>query len=130
MEQTAYIDRETGKEEREKILYGDFVRWAYETEAGNASLSTLFKKKFFSSIYGRFQDSWLSSFKIKKFVEEYSIDMGECAKTIGQFKTFNEFFTRKLKPDARPIAKEGNTAICPADSKVLAFQRMHIEQLF
>lgn len=38
-------------------------------------------------------------------------------------QTFNEFFTRELKPDARPIASLGHddVAICAADCRLMAF---------
>ena len=36
----------------------------------------------------------------------------------GEFATFNEFFTRPLKPEARPLAGGEETAICPADGVI------------
>jgi phosphatidylserine decarboxylase len=40
---------------------------------------------------------------------------------MGQFTSFNDFFYRKLKPEARPI---GNGLVSPADAKLLAFENI------
>ncbi len=42
---------------------------------------------------------------IRRFVVRYGVDMAEAAQPdIGAYTTFNDFFTRALKPGARPIA--------------------------
>jgi phosphatidylserine decarboxylase len=42
------------------------------------------------------------------------------------FKTFNQFFIRKLKPEARPLSQEKDAVISPADGGILVFE--HIGQ--
>ncbi|HEY9114803.1 MAG TPA: archaetidylserine decarboxylase, partial [Bacteroidales bacterium] len=41
-----------------------------------------------------------------------------------EFNSFNDFFTRKLKADARPIDTGSTIAVSPADGKVLAYANM------
>lgn len=36
-----------------------------------------------------------------------------------QYQTFNDFFTRRLKPGARPIAQGENVVVCPVDGTVV-----------
>ena len=56
---------------------------------------------------------------IEWFVKQYGVDMSEAAEPeIGYYQTFNEFFTRSLKPDLRPIAAGENTLACPCDGTV------------
>jgi phosphatidylserine decarboxylase len=56
---------------------------------------------------------------IKWFVEKYGVDMSEAEEPeIGYYLTFNEFFTREIKPSIRPIAPGDNTLACPADGTV------------
>ncbi len=53
---------------------------------------------------------------ISLFISAYKIDLESavCANS-KEYKSFNEFFTRALKPGARPIASGENSIACPAD---------------
>ncbi|MEY3218900.1 MAG: phosphatidylserine decarboxylase [Pseudomonadota bacterium] len=54
---------------------------------------------------------------IRKFVNAYAVDMSLAQEPdINKYQTFNEFFTRALKPDARPIAPEG--IVSPVDGVI------------
>ena len=56
---------------------------------------------------------------IRWFVERYGVDMSEAEESeIGYYQTFNEFFTRPLKPNLRPLAPGDNTLACPCDGTV------------
>ena len=56
---------------------------------------------------------------IRWFVDKYGVDMSEAAESeIGYYQTFNEFFTRPLKDNIRPIAPGDNTLVCPCDGKI------------
>ncbi|KQU73414.1 MULTISPECIES: archaetidylserine decarboxylase [unclassified Rhizobacter] len=66
---------------------------------------------------------------IRWFVKRYGVDMSEAARPdIESYATFNEFFTRALKPDARPIAKAD--LICPVDGAISQFGRIERDQIF
>jgi len=53
------------------------------------------------------------------FVKSYGVDMNDAVESeIGYYQTFNEFFTRPLKQDVRPIAPGDNTLACPCDGKI------------
>ncbi len=53
------------------------------------------------------------------FEKSYGVDMSEAEESeIGYYQTFNEFFTRPLKHDIRPIAPGENTLTCPCDGKI------------
>ena len=53
------------------------------------------------------------------FVEKYKLDQSEFLDPPETFKTFNEFFYRKLKQDARPIDADKDSIIFPADGRHL-----------
>ena len=54
------------------------------------------------------------------FVRKYGVDMSEAAEPdIALYATFNDFFTRALKPGARPLAKAD--WICPVDGAISQF---------
>ena len=49
------------------------------------------------------------------------MERSEFAKSPFDFKTFNEFFYRALKPSARPITPGERVAVFPADGRHLVF---------
>ena len=64
----------------------------------------------------------IKSFLIKRFLGAYEIDLDESnISTLDDFKNFNAFFTRRLKPDARPIALDSSAACSPADGVLSQF---------
>lgn len=119
-----YIDRNSGETLIEKVPAEKFMKFLYTNPFGKANLDVLIKRKTLTSIYGKIMDSPMSKKKIKKFVEDYDIDMTESEKTVDEFKTFNEFFCRKLKKSARPINQDKNSIISPADGKILVFSKI------
>ncbi|WP_457331618.1 archaetidylserine decarboxylase [Rhizobacter sp. P5_C2] len=66
---------------------------------------------------------------IRWFVKRYGVDMAEAADPdISAYASFNEFFTRALKPGARPIAQAD--LICPVDGAISQFGRIERDQIF
>lgn len=60
---------------------------------------------------------WLKDMLIRRISRRYGVDISEAAEErLSAYPSFNAFFTRALKPDARPIAK-GNI-VSPADGRV------------
>ena len=56
---------------------------------------------------------------IKLFIKQYKVDMSEADKPDAEdYKTFNEFFTRELKPGVRPMKAEENQLAYPVDGTV------------
>ena len=72
---------------------------------------------------------WLTTEIIRRFVAKYQVNMGEALDSnIGSYLTFNDFFTRALKPDARPLAQAD--LICPVDGAISQFGAIKHDQLF
>lgn len=125
-----YIDRSTGEKRKEVVAGEGFIKLMSNTKAGNSLFELLIKKKLFSSIYGKLQDLKFSKRKINKFIDELAIDMAEAEnENISSYSTFNEFFTRKLKPQSRPINFDKYKLISPADGKILAYENIDINKL-
>ena len=83
----------------------------------------LLPKKHFSRICGWIADQrWpsylLHQILVRSFVRYFNVDLNECPQKLEDFQTFNEFFTRPLKPEARPISSEKNCLICPVDGTI------------
>lgn len=117
-----YFNRYTGRIETEDV-YGDrFLRWTYGNPLGRLSLHALVKRSAFSRWYGKRMDAAASRAKVAPFISSYKVDAGEFAEAPESFRTFNEFFYRKLTPGARPIDPDPKSAVFPADGRHLGFQ--------
>jgi phosphatidylserine decarboxylase len=56
---------------------------------------------------------------IRTFIRVFAVDMSEAAASSpGAYPTFNDFFTRALRPGARPLAPDAAAVLCPADGVV------------
>jgi len=66
---------------------------------------------------------------IKWFVGRYKVNMAEAANPdIHSYPTFNEFFTRALRSDVRPLAQ--TEFVCPVDGAISQFGAIEKDQLF
>lgn len=62
---------------------------------------------------------WIKTTFINTFIKRFGVDMSEAeVEDPDRFETFNAFFTRRLKPGARPIAAAAHAIACPADGTV------------
>lgn len=117
-----YVERASGEIKIEKVLGEKWLVWLYNNPVGKFSLNTLVKRKFISSFYGDMMDSPKSLKKIEPFVKTYNIDLNEAEKQ--NFVSFNDFFIRKLKSDARKINIDSNVVVSPGDGKILAYSNL------
>lgn len=62
---------------------------------------------------------WFKNALVRGFLKLYPVDMQEAAQSDPcRFASFNDFFTRELKPGARPIAADPGAIACPADGVI------------
>ena len=108
--------------EEERVFGEGWLRFAYENPGGRFFVWLLARRAIFSQYYGHKMRKRESALRILPFISKYEIDVDEFAKSPFDYKTFNEFFYRALKPDARPIAPGEKIAVFPADGRHLAFQ--------
>ncbi|NJS36854.1 MAG: phosphatidylserine decarboxylase [Brachymonas sp.] len=66
---------------------------------------------------------------INWFIKRYGVNMAEALNPDpASYKSFNEFFTRPLKPGARPLAQADY--VCPVDGAISQFGRIEKDQIF
>jgi len=99
-----------------------------------AFIQMLLPHHFLSSIMykiTRIEIKWFKNFFITKFIGMYDVDMSQAQnENVQNFKCFNEFFTRPLKPEARPIAEGEKTILSPVDGTVSEIGRIKSGQIF
>lgn len=63
--------------------------------------------------------SWVKNPFINWFVNRYQVDMSQAAEpNPTAYACFNDFFTRALRPDARPLDPDQSSILCPADGVI------------
>ena len=122
-----YIDRATGTIKIESPPAEGLLRFLYDNPFGKTAALPLIKRKFLTEYYGRKMDSSASIKKIKPFIEKLGINMDETQLSVDEFKSFNDFFCRKLKPEVRPIEKG---LVSPGDGRLLAFKNIEAINTF
>ncbi len=92
----------------------------------------LLPKQLLTMVAGRFASARagsLTTSAIRRFVARYGVDMSEAADPdIASYATFNDFFTRALRPGARPLAPAA--VICPVDGAVSQLGAIEHDQIF
>jgi phosphatidylserine decarboxylase len=118
------VDRTTGEEFEEVVLGEKFIRWAYQDSKSNLIERVLFGSTILSKIMGLWFDSAFSKGKIAPTIKNLAIDEAEFRDKTEVYKSFNEFFIRHLKPEARPYSKDKADIVSPADGRVLVFPQL------
>jgi phosphatidylserine decarboxylase len=124
-----YINRKSRQEMTEKVYGKFYIDLLYGTSWFSKLLSLLVLPlfshlNFLSQLYGAIQKSRLSKKKIKPFIQKFDVDVSEFLDPVDAFQSFNDFFIRKLKPAARPIAPGNDVAILPADGRYLVYENI------
>ncbi|MEO6293658.1 MAG: archaetidylserine decarboxylase [Burkholderiaceae bacterium] len=89
-----------------KLLLTKFAGWVAGKEGGNVTTAL-----------------------IRWFVGRYQVNMAEALNPdISSYTSFNAFFTRALKPNARPLASAD--LICPVDGAISQFGAIEQDQIF
>lgn len=120
MDPIRYFSRQTNSLETEQIYGERWLRLAYENPCG-VFLRHLIKRQFFSRWYGRRMAKPKSRRLIDPFIEEFGLNPAEFADSAESFRSFNEFFIRKLKPAARPFDPDPDSLLFPCDGRHLGF---------
>lgn len=114
-----YIDRKTKQLKHENVPSSGMLQWFYNAFIGKAALHMLMKRKVISVLSGSYMNSNRSKKRIVPFITQHGVNLQECKKNNAQqFISFNDFFYRKLKKNARVIEKG---IVSPADGKILVF---------
>ena len=78
----------------------------------------------------RSRTPWLRSLLIRTFVRVFQVDLSDVEHPDPDaWEHMNAFFTRPLRPGARPIAAGAQTVVCPCDGLLEELGQAHGEQL-
>jgi len=113
---------------REKIPAEELLRFMYHNETFSAlSLRYLLSKNsLISSIIGYWMKLPLTKKGVDSFIKKYGIKREDFERTT--FKSFNDFFIRKLRTSSRPISSD--SIIIPCDGRHLFYQDLSTNHSF
>jgi len=77
------------------------------------------------------ENTFVKNTFIKNFAAKYQVNMAEALEENPlAYKSFNDFFTRALKPNARPIAADSKAIISPADGAISQIGHISADKIF
>ncbi len=78
----------------------------------------------------RSRREWLRRPLTRWFIRRFGVDMSEALEPDPDaYPDFNSFFTRALKPGARPMPENSDALCCPADGAVSAIGHLHDQRI-
>ncbi|PAD72691.1 phosphatidylserine decarboxylase [Paenibacillus sp. 7541] len=83
------------------------------------SMTELGSRKWISRITGKLAQSRISRGFIPSFARIYGIQIQEAEKPIDEYRSLNDFFTRRLKPGARLIDNDPAALVSPVDALIM-----------
>ncbi len=114
----------------EEVVFGEhLLQLVYGTPLGLRLTAKLLVHRWPSFLSGLYYNSPLSRSKIKPFVEILRIDPSQFEKDLADYRSFNEFFARKLKPGLRPICDDPLSVTSPGDGRLLVFPQIDEDSL-
>lgn len=117
MSKVSIIKDRNGKEYKNKVLLSQ--RFLYHTLLGRIVLKQLIKTSFSIKI-GKKLDSKKSIKKVNSFAKKNNIKLDDYE--LDNITSFNDFFSRKIKPGKRKIDYDPTSLISPCDSKLTVYK--------
>lgn len=96
-----------------------YLRFLYKTLPGRVILRGAISP-IFSKLGGAYADSRLSKVHIKRFAKRNHINLSEYKPT--KYRCYNDFFTRQILPEYRPIDMAPESLISPCDGNLSAYR--------
>ena len=113
-----YISRDRNSDENIVTESSKALNFLYGNFLGRLFLRLIITKPI-SNLSAIYMNSKFSKHKIRRFVNKNDINMFEYDDR--KYKSYNDFFTRKVLSEKRPINTTKDVLISPCDSKVCAY---------
>ena len=116
-----YMDRE-GHRTKKTTSQDKFLKFVY-THTATRVLMRPFLLPAVSRLGGKLLNTKVSAVFAGLFARTHGIDLNKYEKQ--KFDSYNDFFTRKIKAEERPVNKEDTVLISPCDGKVSVYPQPH-----
>ena len=79
-------------------------------------------RQLFSRLMGWLADArpprWLLNAVLDRYIRAYRVELDQAVVPAEGFRSFNQFFTRALRPGLRPLDDDPRSVLCPADGRL------------
>lgn len=123
-----YYNRMNGQLELERVYGNWFIKLLYDTKSGQ-KFGGLFTSKYFSKLYGAFQDLPSSHKKVRPFIDKFNISINDyepgtrpALDPRDSYRTFNEFFIRRFKLGKRSFVTELGRMPAFAEARYVGYE--------
>ncbi len=114
-----YRCRDDGEIHDEPVFAERSLNFLYRNPLGRVLAAAVVKRRFVSQVYGWLQNRPASRRKIPGFVARLGIDPSEAERPLDDFASLNDFFTRRLRAECRPVNQDPKVLVSPADGRLL-----------
>jgi phosphatidylserine decarboxylase len=114
-------DRNTEQLEDVRFYKSEAIIFVHKNPIAKLIMSRIATWPFFSTLMALKDYTRFSKKKVIDFVAENNLNETEFEKPAKEYSSFSEFFDRRLKPQARPICRESDAIISPADGVLTIF---------
>ena len=114
-----YVVRKRNSRDNIIIESNNTLNFFYGTLIGRLFIKILVSS-FVTNIIGKYMNSSFSIKRIDKFIKENNININDYVDK--NYKSYNDFFIRKIKDSKRPILANKNVLISPCDSKLTVYK--------
>ncbi|GIW72031.1 MAG: phosphatidylserine decarboxylase proenzyme [Planctomycetota bacterium] len=121
------FDRERGELELEPIVAPRALRWLYGGGWLGRAARALLRRRAVSRLWGWLQDRPVSRRRLARFIARAGVELSEAELPLERYRTLNEFFSRRLRPGARPLDPDPDALLSPADARVLVCSPLDAE---
>ncbi|MEM9444146.1 MAG: archaetidylserine decarboxylase [Verrucomicrobiota bacterium] len=122
MHETLVYNRQTAQLEPEPFFGQKATVFFHESHIGFFLMETILRWRWISELQTIYYHKRRSKKDIQPFIEKYKVDIAELQDEVTSFNSFNDFFVRKLKPEARPIDSDPKKLISPADARLFVYK--------
>ncbi|MBP3237504.1 MAG: phosphatidylserine decarboxylase [Lachnospiraceae bacterium] len=125
MELNAYKDR-NGNIIKKKLKSGKAIDFLYNNSFGRGCLKVL-SSVTLANIERAFLNSRISTLIIDPFIKKNEVDLRDYIPR--KYKSFNDFFTRQVKENRRPVSDDPDALISPSDGRISVY-RINSDSVF
>jgi phosphatidylserine decarboxylase len=124
-----YRDRSTGACLLERVYAAEQLEFLYGHTIGKLLLVHFLSRRTFSWLYGFIKRSARSRSQIRHFIDSLEVDITDVEKPVEEYRSLDEFFSRKLRAGARPVDMNPDHLLSPCDGRAFAWQNLSGREL-
>ncbi len=117
-------DRASGRVEDERVWNESTLRFLYQHPVGSLLERAFLSRRWFSRLYGVSKRRARGGAEIAAFAAALGVDERDLSQPLSAYRSLDELFCRRMKPEVRPIDRAPDHLVSPADCRLLVAPRL------